>query len=268
MSKRSWRTGLALAPFGRPGGLPQAAAATPAPISSIDLTGPFGARSPWRFLATQGPEIDDPTGVDNGDKAPGAVVVCLRKAGAAQCDPSLKSDLRPTANDDMFSAPHYLIDARIVHRRDGQALLLVQTGSLLSGDSDQLVLTQLLAYDRASDSFRRVFQNTSGHNNNQAFRFVENGPLDGDVITAEPTSNAPFAFWVTVSAPASAFAYKQVLRYRSATIYADGNPLSVVDSEMPNIQQRLGVWRPGSPLPLPSGGCAKPHLVKTELWCK
>jgi len=136
-----------------------------------------------------------------------------------------------------------------------------------SGDGDQLVLTQLLGYRRRTDTVIRVYANRTGHNNDQEVRFIESGPLKGDIIAVEPTEKAPFVFWVTVNAPASADAYRSVLRYRSATRYGDNNPLAVIDSEMPNIQRRLGVWRPGAPLPLPAGRCAKPHLVGEELWC-
>ncbi len=45
--------------------------------------------------------------------------------------------------------------------------------------------------------------------------------------------------------------YSRIPRYRSATLYNDGNPLAVVDSEMPNIGERLGLRRPGAPLPAP-----------------
>ena len=31
----------------------------------------------------------------------------------------------------------------------------------------------------------------------------------------------------------------------------DGNPPAVIDSEMPNIEERLGLWRPGQRLPTP-----------------
>jgi hypothetical protein len=58
-----------------------------------------------------------------------------------------------------------------------------------------------------------------------------------------------------------------VLRYRSATHYGDGNRLAVIDSEMPNIQKKLGLWKPGQKLPLPQAGCQRPRLVRTELWC-
>jgi hypothetical protein len=74
------------------------------------------------------------------------------------------------------------------------------------------------------------------------------------VIAAEPTDDAPYAYWIAVSR-LGAGGYAQALRYRSATRYGDGNPLSVIDSEMPNILQRLGLWRSGSPPPLPAEPC-------------
>jgi hypothetical protein len=114
----------------------------------------------------------------------------------------------------------------------------------------------------------RVYDHLTGSNNDQEVRYISTGPLKGDIISAEPTANAPFGFWVSVNTLPSGYAYKQVLRYRSATRYGDGNPLAVIDSEMPNIELRLGLWRPGSPLPLPAGRCPNPHLVKTELWCR
>ena len=54
---------------------------------------------------------------------------------------------------------------------------------------------------------------------------------------------------------------------RSATHYSDNNPLAVIDSEMPNIEQRLGYWKSGVALPLPSGACPRPRLIRMELWC-
>jgi hypothetical protein len=84
----------------------------------------------------------------------------------------------------------------------------------------------------------------------------------------EPTQNAPFGYWVSVNALASNGAYQEILRYRSATTYGNGNPLAVIDSEMPNIQHRLGLWKPGAPLPIPADGCTKPRLVRMELWCQ
>jgi hypothetical protein len=66
----------------------------------------------------------------------------------------------------------------------------------------------------------------------------------------------------------SALVIQHSLRYRSATRYNDGNPLAVIDSEMPNIERQFGLWKPGEPLPTPSVGCIKPPLRHSELWCE
>ncbi len=242
-----------------------AAASGPTEIAAIDLSKPFAARSPWRFTADQAPPIEDPIG--GGDAVPGPIRLCLRQRPAGPCDPQLNGALGRSDGDGPFAGPHFLNIARLVRGAADQPLLLVQTASIHSGDGDQLVYTQALAYRRAEDRFVRVYEHQTGHNNSQEVRFIETGPLKGDFIAAEPTRDAPFGFWIVVSAPAGTAGYRQVLRYRSATRYSDGNPLAVIDSDMPNIEQRLGVWRPGSPLPLPPGPCARPHLVRAELWC-
>ncbi len=152
------------------------------------------------------------------------------------------------------------------HGASGQPLLLLVTASLHSGDGDQLVLTQVMAYRRGPDRFVKAYEHWTGTNNNQEVRFMPAGPLAGDIIAVEPTDTAPFGYWVTVNV-FTARGYRPVLRFRSATTYADGNALPVIDSEMANILSRLGMWRPGLPLPLPATPCAKPHLRQGELWC-
>jgi len=249
---------------------PAAARAAPPPpsvVAAIDLSQPFATRSGWRFTATQGPSVDDPLGL-SGDKAPGEVDLCLRRDDSGPCDPQLQTALNG-ASDDVFARPHYLNKAEVAHGRAARPVLLVQTASLHSGDGDQLVFTQALVYLRGSERFVRAYGHATGANNNQEVRFIADGPLQGDIISVDPTGNAPFGFWVSVNAlPSSASAYREVLRYRSATRYGDGNPLAVIDSEMPNIERRLGLWRPGSPLPLPAGACPAPHLIHAELWCR
>lgn len=242
------------------------AATAPATIANIDLGKPFAARSDWRLIATQGPPIADP--IVDDQTAPGAVSLCLSKAAAAACTPLAAMPSAGPGDTQLFFEAHYLNDARVVWPRGHSAapLLLLQTASVHSADGDQVVYTQLLAYQRASDRFAPAFQKSTGRNNNQEVRFVTAGPLMGDVITVEPTQNAPYGFWVTVSQLTPAYAYKQVLRYRSATRYGDGNPLAVIDSEMPNIESHLGLWKPGAPLPAPAK-CAHPHLVEQALWC-
>src|SRR5580704_15976811 len=144
-----------------------AAAAAPATttIASIDLAKPFATHSAWRLTATQGPPVDSPAGLP-GEKAPGLIALCL--SDGAACAPDLQSLVRsPTFAGDAFTEAHYLIAARVVSPGAGEPLLFVQTGSFLSGDGDQVVTTQALAYERASDRFRRVYRFVTGHNNDQ-----------------------------------------------------------------------------------------------------
>ncbi len=235
-------------------------------IKTLDLTKPFTTRSAWRFTATQEAPVNDPTGFQD-DKVPGPIHLCLRKAGVASCDPSLRATVANPSDNDVFLAPHDLASAEIVHGPSGQPLLFVQAGSAHSGNGDQLVRTQVLAYRADQDRFERVYEHQTGHNNNQEVRYIASGLLKGDIVSVEPTQDAPFGFWVVVNAPASG-GFKEVLRYRSATRYGDGNPLAVIDSEMPNIAQRLGLWKAGQPMPLPARACPKPHLVRMALWCE
>src|SRR5262249_50691110 len=151
--------------------------------------------------------------------------------------------------------------------------LLVVTGSLNSGDGDQIETTQLVRYDASLDEFRRVYARSVGQNNNQEIRFVTEGPLRGSVITAKPEQRALFRYSIVVDRLTPARTYRQALRYSSATRYGDGNPLAVIDSEMPNIEKRLGLWKPGEPLPSPrlaadGEPCVRPKLKNNELWCE
>jgi hypothetical protein len=236
-------------------------------IAAIDLSKAFATRSPWRFVATQAPDTVDPVMSEMG-KIPGAIRLCISRDQGRSCSPDLRQPLRFEPGEDSFADARYMRNARIVHPQGpaGRPLLLIGFESQMSINGDARIGLDLLAYDRARDRFSSIFSKISGRNNNQEARYVAEGPLRGAVIVAEPTGNAPFNFWITVHRLTPGFTYRQVLRYRSATHYGDGNPLAVIDSDMPNIQQRLGLWRPGKPLPLPRG-CTKPRLVKMELWC-
>ena len=245
-----------------------AAHASASGTGAADLERSFGTRSPWRITVTQGPPVDGPGSMEDG-KEPGVVTICLRKAAGGPCDSALREKLTTGSAGDDFAMPHYLEQTQVVHPhgQSGKPLLLVQTSSLHAGDGDQVRLLQALSYDAAADRFVRTFEYSESTNNNQEIRYLESGPLQGDIVSVDPTQDAPFGFWVIVNSPGADNSYRVVLRYRSATRYADGNPLAVIDSEMPEIQRRLGAWRTG-PTPLPKTSCPKPHLVRMELWCQ
>ena len=159
------------------------------------------------------------------------------------------------------------MDARIVHARGNRPLLFIQVASQHSLDSDQRVGTVVLAYDQEHEIFTFVYEKRTNKNNDQEIRYIADGPLTGAIISVEPTEDAPFGFWITVNRLGPTDGYRQVLRYRSVTRYGDGNPLAVIDSDMPGILKRLGLRHPGTKLPLPPGECAKPRLIGEELWC-
>ncbi|WP_287977862.1 hypothetical protein [Sphingomonas sp.] len=235
-------------------------------IAAIDLAKPFGTRSPWRFVATQGAAVPDPLG-DPDDAIPGVIRLCFSAGPATACQPNMDKALVYGGKPDDFAQPHYLEMVRIVRPRPDLPLLLVRVASRHGGNGDQRVAVVAYRYDRAADAFAPAFARQVARNNNQEVRYIEHGPLQGAFVTAMPTQDAPFGFWMTVDRIGGDGRYREVLRYRSATRYGDGNPLAVIDSEMPGLQRRLGLWRPGRRLPLPDRPCHAPSLVKGELWC-
>jgi hypothetical protein len=242
------------------------AVAAPTPLVQIDLSQPFGAPAGWSFTAVEDDPMPDPI-MDPADQVPGVIRLCIGNAGGRTCRPDLDRLLAISGPDDLFSRPHFLLDARIVHPRADLPMLLVKVASLHSVNGDQRIATAAIAYDRADAAFAVIYRHQTGRNNNQDTRYIATGPLRGAIISAEPTDNAPFAFWIAVNRIAADHRYHQVLRYRSATRYGDGNPLAVIDSEMPNLLHHLGLWHPGSRLPLPATRCPQPHLIGATLWC-
>lgn len=243
----------------------------PAQGRQMDLQQAFKSRSDWRLVVTEGPPTKD-----YGDNpAPGALRLCLHKGPSGPCVADPVTPMQPPPADGAPAwEPHYLRAARVVYPRGHEAapFLQIVTGSLNAGNGDQVVAMQLLRYDADADAFVRIFNQRTGSNNNQEIRFIASGPLRGDVIRVEPTPDAPYAFRVVVDQLQADDRFRQVLRFRSATRYGDGNPLAVIDSEMPTILQKLGRWKPGQPLPVPPSvngkPCLKPVLRHAELWCQ
>jgi len=129
----------------------------------------------------------------------------------------------------------------------------------------------LFAYDRKAERFRVVFFKMMGTSNNQETRFIETGPMVGSVVVAYPTEDPPFTYFVEVYRRTSDNEYSRVLKYRGRTGYGDGNPLPVIDSEMPETLRRLGLWKTGDALPVPPSlprGCTRLVMRKGVEWCE
>lgn len=232
-------------------------------VADLDLTKAFGTRTRWTFVAAilAGSHFD---GADGGPVAGGALGECFVDGLTPHCMYG-----KPKTASDWFSTPIGLYSAKIVFRGADRTLplLMVSSGSALGGDGSHAIFTQLFTYDRRLNQFKRVFSRATGSNSNQKTRFLEQGPLRGDVVVDEPTSSAPYGYWMSVYTWNGSDSYSLVLRYRSATHYGDGNRLAVIDSEMPGILRRLGLWKSGDPLPAPSG-CTRPALRHGEEWCQ
>jgi hypothetical protein len=238
-------------------------------VASIDLSKPFATRSRWHLTASQGADVR-PDNSATGGSEPGVITLCVSRDGTKSCQPDLVAPLGVgRGDDDYYSDAHFVDTIQIVHPHGAKAapLLIMQLASAHGGNGNQRVGTLVLRYDPGQDSFVSVYKYQVARNTNDQIRYLATGPLRGAIVSAEPTGDAPFGFWITVNQPTPSGRYKRVLHFRSATHYGDGNPLAVIDSEMPNIQRRLGLWRPGQPLPLPAKSCRKPHLVRMELWC-
>jgi len=150
-------------------------------------------------------------------------------------------------------------------------LLMLRACTMSGVNGNCGVSTFLFDYDRNADRFYDVFSNVTGRNNNEETRFTESGPLMGDLIVAYPGYDAPFTYWVEIYKRDGSGKYERFLQYRGKTVYADGNPLAVIDSEMPEILRRLKLWAPGQALPVPArmpAGCTRLFMRKGVEWCE
>ena len=124
--------------------------------NELDLSEAFHTRSAWRFTVTEGPPAKD---FSDDSAAPGVLTLCLRKSASGPCISDPVTPPLPYASmPDRWPgwAPHYLIAVKPVypHGQNSAPLLLIITGSLHSGDGDQVIATQLLSYDPFQDAFR------------------------------------------------------------------------------------------------------------------
>ncbi len=61
----------------------------------------------------------------------------------------------------------------------------------------------------------------------------------------------------------------RVLRYSGNTRYGkDGNPLAVIDSEMPETLRRLGLWKTGDALPVPAENASRMYAARDAQRCR
>jgi hypothetical protein len=247
-------------------------------LKYLDLTQPFATASSWSLVVLQDPHPQEDVMSDEQNP----IAVCFADGRAPHCVTFQQCGVTPSGEPDGYMAwfakscepvrIFSLVDLQVVHAgaRNTRPLLLLKTADMGGLNGSRNIRTILYRYDRSANRFRAVFTHDSaGSNNNQAARFMETGPLRGDVIVDFPTQHAPYAYWIEVFAPGKSGQYVRALRYRGHTGYGDGNRLSVADSEMPEILERMGLWKQGDPLPIPTDrfDCMRPYLSHEEEWC-
>lgn len=248
-------------------------------LKYLDLTQPFVTVSPWSLVAVQDPHPQED--VMSDEQKP--ITVCFVDGRTPHCMEFQKCGVTPSGEPDWYMAwftksceparIFSLVDLEVVYAgaRKTRPLLLLKTADMGGVNGSRDIRTILYRYDRSANSFRAVFTHDSaGSNNNQAARFMETGPLRGDVIVDFPTQHAPYAYWIEVFARGKSGQYVRILRYRGHTGYGDGNRLSVADSEMPEILERMRLWKQGDPLPIPTDrfDCMRPYFWHEEEWCE
>lgn len=244
-------------------------------ISHVDLTRPFRTKTPWAFVV--GKEPDKP-GTDKQPWLwePGAVSPCFVNSGAVDCSEMMFHASyieQNTVRDSGERLFYEFFQSAIVYSgpRKRQPLLMVRTCTRPGTNGNCGVSTFLFDYDGKADRFQDVFFSFTGRNHNEETRFIDKGPLIGNVIVAEPTRNAPYTYWVEVYKRNASGKYARSLRYRGKTEYGDGNHLAVIDSEMPAILKRLKLWKPGQALPVPPkmpDRCTRLFMRKGVMWCE
>ena len=244
-------------------------------VTHLDLTQPFQTKSRWSLVAAKQPD-EESSATDGLGEREGAISLCFVENDEPDCSEEmfLAKYREEKITFDSGPGPFYeLFASDIVFSGPGRTLPLLRIKSCTTrgANGNCGVSTFLFAYDRKAERFRVVFFNMMGRNNNQEARFVESGPLLGSVIVAYPTNDAPFVYFVEVYKRMPDSEYSQVLRYRGNTRYGDGNPLAVIDSEMPESLRRLGLWKTGDALPVPPRmprGCTRLVMRKSVEWCE
>jgi hypothetical protein len=220
-------------------------------ISTTDLKERFRTRSNWLFLIRQGPPQDRGA----GDVVPGGLHFCFTNGSNQNC------------SDGGFSF-NALDSSRVEYPTPGsrQPILVVRLidhYSATGGGRSTLIWT----YNAATDQFEKVFGRSVSQNTNSEIRVITDGPLAGDIVTVVDGGRPAYRYHITVYRLDEA-GTRELLSYDGHSKYNDGNAMPVIDAEMPEIEKRLGLWKPGDPLPVPVRTQCRSLEMKHDVeWC-
>jgi hypothetical protein len=181
----------------------------------LALTEAFKAVSRWELVATKETDLQDEM-ID-----PDPVTICFVRSDVPDCSEKWLFPISDGIADNQGRLFHNFLEARVVYASADRTapLLLLKSCSWAGVNGNCGIYTFLFAYDHSRDQFHLVFHDIVPHNLNGT-RFVEAGPLLGDIVSATPTSNAPYGYFVIVYRRDTSGHYGQILRYRSKTTMA------------------------------------------------
>ena len=221
-------------------------------ISSLDLTGPFRTKTKWVFTVFQAPDTCNPQ-LDDGCN--GSYEFCFVHLDKSRC-----TEIGGAVLD----------EASIISPERRPPLLVTATRPDVWTSGAGNLYIDFWTYRRNSDEFENVFSNRSNQNNNEETRFIRSGPLSGDIAVSRAPTRAPYHYDIVIYRPSKAGKYFEILKFTGKTRYGDGNQLAVIDSEMPEIERRLHLWRPEDPPPTPPEmptRCTTVEMRNGVEWC-
>jgi hypothetical protein len=241
-------------------------------VSDTDLGASLRIKSNWHLIVTHEPDDSGITAVI------GNLHFCFQdqstKSCQEQCFPDgVVLDDRDTCGDGgiLYNVYHWLRTYPAIGTP--KAALVVADVAWTGGGSGEPTGPIVWRYDQNSNRFRRIFVAIEQPSSNGEVRFIDYGPLAGDVILDQLTRSWPYRYQITVYRLTEAVRYNEVISYAGQSKEGDGNTLAVIDAEMPEIEFRLSI--PNSfqkPPVIPSeyvpSTCAGRIYLKQKLeWC-
>lgn len=217
-------------------------------VSTTDLAAPFHARSKWQFVTRQDPPQDAALGT-----VPGNLHFCFVNDGAQNC---VDSDFNVLGSSQIeYPTPTSHEPVLVVE--------LVDQVSVTGGGRATLIW----AYNAKTDRFEQIFDHAVNRNTNGEIRLITSGPLAGAIVMDSAGGRPTYRYHITVYRIENSDV-REVLSYDGNSKYNDGNPMPVIDAEMPEIERRLHLWNPGDPLPTPVRTQCSSLVMKHGVeWC-
>jgi len=231
-------------------------------VKDIDLRSLYHLTNEWHLIVYQAPSTSYQTPVPAGLISPkitsktitqvddGLIKFCFLEIDAKtqlHCWPKSGDDLGFNNNLlslEPFATARFLSQPVIIAKANGMG----GTGFMAPGQA--VTTTMIWTFDPLQGQFVLAFENTSNPNNNEETRFIENGPMAGDVVVATELAQkgairlnkSPFAYGIAVYRFSSASQrFMQILTFAGHSVYDDGDPRAVIDSDMPDTLRLLGL---------------------------